>query len=296
MKTLKLSLSIATALLVVGAAMVRAQEITVPNGLFDLPNTDFAVPYVTSWETVPSPEYEEVGVFTNNPSYGPSEFLVNCVGGQAVFLYSAPGTALYQDYESVDWQGNSNTFSATYDVGKAYQLITGLTGGAVEPVTPGVVLQMGLYYRDNLGNMVIIAGTNIVYDPSIFTPTNFVNCELDIPPVHSSDAWAGQHIGIQFLSLATTNNQGGTWDLNNVQLFATPSLVNPSWSNGQFSASLKSQPGLAFQILTTTNLSIPLSDWSNVVTVTNVSGTTSFIDPVASNKARFYEAQQVPQL
>jgi hypothetical protein len=285
---------LAAALGMAGTAMVQAQEITVPNGLFALPTTTLALPYVTSWETVPPPEYEEVGVFTNDPSYGPSEYLINCVGGQAAFLYAAPGTALFQDYASVDWMGDSNTFSATFDVGKSYQLITGFTGGAVEPLTPGVVLQMSLYYRDNSGNMITVGATSVVYDPNVFTPTNFVNCELDIPRVQNSDAWAGQHIGIQFLSLATADNQGGTWDLNNVRLFATPSFINPSWSNGQFGASLKSQPGSVFQILATTNLSVPLTNWTCVATLTNVSGTTSFVDPATNYNARFYQARQLP--
>ena len=60
---------------------------------------------------------------------------------------------------------------------------------------------MSLYYRDSSSNMVTVAATNIVYDTSIFTSiTNFVDFELDSPPVQASDPWAGQHIGIQFLS------------------------------------------------------------------------------------------------
>ncbi len=294
MKTFYFTLLAAAAWLVPGAAMVRAQEICVPNGLFELPATTFALPYVISWETV-SPEEYGVGVFTNDPGVGPGEYLVNCVGGQAAYFYSYPGTAMFQDYDSVDAVGDSNTFSATFDVGKSYQLTTGVTSSAVEPLTPEVVLQMGLYYRDNSNNIVTVAATNIVYAPNIFSPTNFVYCELDIPPVQSTDAWAGQHIGIQFLSLATTNNDNGTWDLNNVQLFATPAFVNPTWSNGQFGASLKSQPGLAFQILAATNLSLPLSNWTSVVTLTNVSGTTSFVDPATNNQERFYQARELPQ-
>ena len=288
-------ISVAGVLLIAGTTMVQAQTINVPNGLFALPATDFALPYVISWETVPPAEYEEVGVFTNDPSYGPSEYLINCVGGQAAFLYAAPGTALFQDYASVDAMGDSNTFGATFDAGKSYQLIAGITGGAVEPVSPGAVLQLSLYYRDNLGNMVTVGSTNVVFAPDVFTPTNFVDCELDIPTVQAGDAWAGQHIGIQFLSVIPDGvTPGGTWDLNNVRLFATPAFINPNWSNGQFSATLVSKPGLVFQILATTNLSVPPACWTNVVTLTNVSGQTSFIDPATNYNARFYQAHQVP--
>jgi hypothetical protein len=155
---------------------------------------------------------------------------------------------------------------------------------------------MSLYYRDNSNNMVTIASNDIVYTTDVFTGvTNFVNFELSLPTVQAGDAWAGQHIGIEFLSTASTNLEGGYWDLGNVQLTAVlpASLINPSWSNGQFGATLQSAPGLVFQILATTNLGIPLSNWSDVVTLTNVSGATPFVDPATNYNERFYQAQQL---
>jgi hypothetical protein len=86
---------------------------------------------------------------------------------------------------------------------------------------------------------------------------------------------------------------GGNWDLNNVQLFATPCFVNPAVTNGQFSACFKSPPGLTFQILGSTNLS--QTNWTYLSTVTNATGSIFFQDPAANQyPQRFYQAQQVP--
>jgi hypothetical protein len=190
----------------------------------------------------------------------------------------------------------SHAFSATYEVGKSYQLQAGFIASAdFLDLLPEAILQMSLYYRDDLGDMETLAYTNVAYDTNVFTSdTNFVQYTLNLPTVQAGDAWAGRHIGIQFLP--TGSLTGGFWDVGNVQLWETPALINPSWSNGQFGATLLSEPGLVFQILAATNLCVPLSNWTSVVTVTNVSGTTSFVDPGPSYNQRFYQAQQLPPL
>ena len=131
------------------------------------------------------------------------------------------------------------------------------------------------------------------FSPAI--PTSLITNWI-VRPCRPAIAWAGQHIGIQFLPIFPDDVEGGFWDVGNVQLseVLTPTLVNPSFINGQFGATLQSDPGLVFQILATTNLCIPLSNWTSVVTVTNISGTTPFIDPSPSYNQRFYQVQQVP--
>jgi hypothetical protein len=297
MKKTRVTLFAAT-LILLGGNMVRAQSIYVPNADFGLPVvTDFDTDVATnmiSWEASPQQNYGAIGVFLNAPDDG--LFIVNCNGTQAAYIFEEPGLALFQDYDAVDSTGApSHAFSAMYEVGKSYQLQAGFIGSSYYyPLTPGAVLQMSLYYRDNLGDIQTIACTNIVYDPDLFTGnTNFVDYELDSPPVQASDPWASQHIGIQFL-VPDDAEPGGFWDVGNVQLWVTPALINPSWSNGQFGATLLSQPGLVFQILAATNLCVPLSNWVSVVTLTNVSGMASFIDSSPSYNQRFYQAQQVP--
>ena len=298
MKTIHCAVITAAALILLGGKMVRAQSIYVPNADFGLPvvtnfDTDVATNMI-SWEASPQQNYGAIGVFFNDPNDG--EFIVNCDGTQAAYIFEDPGLALFQDYDAVDSTGApSHAFSATYDVGKSYQLQAGFIASSYYyPLTPGAILQMSLYYRDSLGDIETVACTNIVYDTNVLTGnTNFVDYELNLAPVQASDAWAGQHIGIQFL-VPDDTEPGGFWDVGNVQLWVTPALINPSWSNGQFGATLLSQPGLAFQILATTNLSVPLSNWTSVVTLTNASGTTSFVDQGPSYNARFYQARQLP--
>jgi hypothetical protein len=291
----------AATLILMATHTVRAGPVYIPNADFGLPVvTDFDTDVATnmiSWEASPQQNDGAIGVFLNAPDDG--LFIVNCDGPQAAYIFEDPGVALFQDYDAVDSTGApSHAFSATYEVGKSYQLQAGFIGSSYYyPLTPGATLQMSFYYRDSLGNMETIAYTNIVYDPDLFTGnTNFVDYELDSATVKASDPWAGQHIGIQFLPIFPDDVEGGFWDVGNVQLseVLTPTLVNPSFINGQFGATLQSDPGLVFQILATTNLSVPVSSWTSVVTLTNVSGMASFVDTPASTCARFYQAQQLP--
>jgi hypothetical protein len=293
---------LAAALVLLGGKMVQAQSIYVPNADFGSPVTSYATNVICMWESMPQPDGydypypwdDTTGVFYNDPAYAEyGKYIYNCDGTQAAFLFALPGVGLFQDYDSTP----SHDFDATYEVGESYQLLAGIIGNTNFGESPGASLQMSLYYRDSSNNMVTVACTNIVYTADVFTNvTNFVDCELDIPPVQAGDAWAGQYIGIEFLSTVSIDLEGGYWDLGNVQLSATlaPTLINPSWSNGQFAATLQSEPGLVFQILATTNLSVPVSNWTGVLMLTNVSGTTSFIDPATNYNERFYQAQQLP--
>ena len=297
--SMKSSHAVFTATLIFLAGNVRAQTIYVPNADFGLPYTDYATNSICAWQTLPQPagyEYpypwdETTGVFFNNPDYAPyGEYIYNCDGAQAAFLFALPGVGIFQDYASAP----AHAFNATFEVGKSYALQAGLIASTGFGESPGVSLQMSLYYRDNASNMVTIASTNIVYTTDVFTSvTNFVTFNLNVPAVQAGDAWAGQHAGIEFLSTVSADLEGGYWDLGNVQLLNTPALINPSWSSGQFGATLLSPPGQVFQILAATNLSVPVSSWTNVVTLTNVSGSISFVDPATNYNARFYQAQQV---
>ena len=105
-----------------------------------------------------------------------------------------------------------------------------------------------------------------------------------------------KHIGIAFSTILPNGVQeGGSWELNDVQLFSTPCFLNPAATNGQFAATFKSQPGLVFQILATSNLSIAESNWTAIATVTNTNGTMLFQDSPATLPARFYGARGYPQ-
>ena len=205
---------------------LRAGTIYVPNASFELPVVSYeeiASTNMISWETFPPQADGAIGAFVNNPAYAndvPDDYIYNCDGTQAAFIFNDPGLALFQDYDAVDSTGAaSHAFSATFEAGKFYRLLAGIIVSTnFYGTPPGSTLQMSLYYRDSSSNMVTIAATNIVYDTSIFTSiTNFVTFELDSPPVQASDPWAGQHIGIQFLSTYSPDpgQDIGTWAMCN---------------------------------------------------------------------------------
>ena len=71
-------------------------------------------------------------------------------------------------------------------------------------------------------------------------------------------------------------------------------LLNPVFTGGQFSLTLQSNPGTHFEILGASDLSLPPSSWTSLVTLTNVTGTISFTNPATGLGQRFYMAHQLP--
>jgi hypothetical protein len=278
-----------------------SSSIYVPNYSFELPVTDFVATNMISWETFPPTPAETqgaIGVFYNNPEYtNEGSYITNCDGNQAAYIFADPGLAIFQDYNSMDSSQvtPSHAFNATYDLGKVYKLIVAVIGGD-QGMTPGASLELELYYRDTSNNMVTVAATNLIYDPTVFTSiTNFIDCEVDTAPVKASDPWTGQNIGIQILSTVSPDLEGGDWDLDNVRLSEVlpPSWIGPVLTNGVFTATLQSDPGAVFQILATTNLTIPVANWTSLTTLTNTSGTISFQDTSTNSPGRFYTAEEV---
>lgn len=291
--TLALSVQIAT----------RAGTIPVPNYSFELPATGFVSVNINSWQKyAPPPGYtppagftnwtELTGIFKNDPPSAP-DHIDNCDGNQALWLFADSYTGLFQDYDSVDYLNQTHQFTAVYEVGRSYHLTVGVigTGGGM---LPDATLQLSLYYRDTASNQVTVALTTLSNTPAVFSNnTHFVDCYLDVPTVKATDAWAGQHIGIQFLSTVDTNSQGGYWDLDNVRLVEGPMLSNPVCTNGQFSFSLLGQPGATFEIQSATGAIARAESWSTASFVTNVTRTSTF-SIAASSDQTFYRARQLP--
>jgi hypothetical protein len=146
--------------------------------------------------------------------------------------------------------------------------------------------------------MVTVAATNIIYTPANFpTTTHFIDFPVQVPTVKASDAWAGQHIGIQLLSsIIDPTLSGGYWDVDNVRLSAVtvPTLLSPAWTNGQFTFTLQSDPGLQFEMLATTNVALPRTNWTSLGKLTNNTGAMLFSDPTTNLTQRLYQAHQMP--
>lgn len=213
---------------------VIAQPIAVPNGSMES-QSGVGQPFgvnvlVDSWEKPSRPAYFEsvetnysifwiqtAGAFVDsNTPYA------NLHGSQAGYLLSFPQVALFQDYETRDWNDGEPTheFNAIYEAGKAYQLTVGVFG---KNMTEGSMFNLSLYYRDAQSSMVPVSSTTITYQAANFPsaqPRNLVDYQVNVPTVLANDAWAGKHIGIKLES--TFGYGDGYWDFDNVRLAAIP--------------------------------------------------------------------------
>ena len=220
---------------VAATATVHAQPISIPNGSFELQlaGPPFGVDTrVDSWQKPPKPAYfdetafgitwdQTAGVFANTP-VGQANHIDNMDGNQGAYMLAFPQVALFQDYNSVDWNHSAPThdFNAVFQVGLSYKLTVGVIGGG-GGMPEGTTMQLSLYYRDGASNMVSVAATSIVHSLATFpTNTHFIDFDVNVPSVQASDAWAGQNIGVQLLSASGTGQ--GYWDLDNVRLSAVP--------------------------------------------------------------------------
>ena len=284
--------------------VLRADTIAVPNRSFESPATPFVSINIDSWQKAPKPDWylesggylwtQLTGIFRNTAT-NTSGHIDNCDGNQALWLFAVPEVGLFQDYDSIDWRNQTQEFNALFNVGKSYRLTVGVIGGG-GGMLEGATLDARLYYRDPSSNQVPVGVLTLTNSPAVFSNLNhLVDCTLVVPRVKATDPWAGHHIGIQFASTVTTNLQGGYWDLDNVRLseIGEPLIANPFSTNGQFGFSLLSEPGAVFEILSSSNLSLPLSNWTSVGLLTNESGSNIFTQP-ASDGQRVYGARQLP--
>ena len=297
------------------AGGLRAAAIYVPNYSFESPdigtNSPYAAPVFDSWEESPQPDWynptnfggspwaDLMGEFYNVPF--PGEYIDNCDGVQAAFLFAIPQVAIFQDFNSIGETATvpDHAFNATFNVGKTYTLTVGLLGGGGD-MTNGSTFQLSLYYRDASSNMIPVAVTTVTNTPANFpTNTQLVDFQAQVPAVKSTDPWAGQNIGIQLLATPDPydpSQWGGYWDADNVRLVETTALnlVNPAMTNSQMQFTVVSEPGAAFQILAATNLSLPLTNWTSLATLTNATGSLPFVDQSAGLERRFYAARPLP--
>ena len=65
-------------------------------------------------------------------------------------------------------------------------------------------------------------------------------------------------------------------------------------TNGQIQFTVQSEANAVVQPLATTNLSLPVTAWANIATLTNTTGSLPFVDTNASLSVRFYTAEQSP--
>jgi hypothetical protein len=213
---------------------VHAQPSIVPNGSFESPTPPPGFPVNTkidAWQESPQPVWfnpadfggvtwdQLSGVFPNPPPADPTH-IVNLDGNQAAYLFAVPQVALFQDYDSVDWNGGAPTraFDVTYEVGLEYSLTVGVLGGS--GMTEGAGLRLSFYYRDAGNNPVTVAATDIAYSTAAFpTMTQLTDYTVTVPSVQATDPWAGQKMGLE---IAATSQGGTYWDVDNARVSAVP--------------------------------------------------------------------------
>ncbi len=277
----------AAGLFIAAGTAIDAQNLFVPNGSFESPETDFAGPSMGSWQKAPEPFWyiDPTGMFPwaavmgqfLNPTNGAADHIDNMEGRQGAYLFALPEVAISQDAPpTTDGAAPAQLLHAQFAVGRTYTLTVGVLGGG-GGMSNGVPLVLSLYYRDHSGHMVTVASTSITNTPQLFpTNTHLTDFQVHVPAVKPSDDWAGKRIGIKLasgLTLADSALAGGYWDVDNVRLtesvvpnasfespsndFASPSMDSwqkapePFWyvdSTGMFP-----WPALMGQFLNTTN-------------------------------------------
>jgi hypothetical protein len=304
MKPVRLQLALLVATMV---SMVEAGIIEVPNGSFEAPATLFVDTRINDWQSTPKPDwYDEsggfewsqlTGVFRNTPPES-ADHIVNVDGDQAAYLFAVPEVGFFQDYHSTDWANPTPThaFDVRFEPGRSYTLTLGVAGGGGN-MTSGVTLELSLYYRNTAGERIPVSVTSIPHSPELFpTNTRLIDFETHVPVVQADDPWANRPLGVQVQSTVQPELAGGYWNLDHVRLVAssTPPLLAASLVDGQFALNAQSEPGLRLEILTTSDVTLPLAEWTSLGVVTNVSGSIEVTDLDTTANRRLYRARQVP--
>ncbi|HVY70867.1 MAG TPA: hypothetical protein VHH73_13125, partial [Verrucomicrobiae bacterium] len=168
-------------------------------------------------------------------------------------------------------------------------------GGA--GMSNGVTLAISVYYRSG-ANLVTLASTTVTNSKTLFpTNTHLADFSVIVPAVKATDPWAGKSIGIQIASTVGFDLQGGYWDLDNVRLTSATASTSPQTSltgsdviGGQFHLTLTSAPG-RYEILSSADVAAPLSSWTSLGVVTNVTGSVLFTDTNQIAGNHFYRAR-----
>jgi len=207
-------------------------SITVPNNSFE---SQLATPQthttnsIDNWQQTAEPNgfvsptgfqwNQESGIFENIAG---TSHIDNADGNQSAYLFNYPGVGIFQDNNSTDWQNlpPTHAFNAKFQVGQSYTLTLGVIGGGGN-MQPGDELDLILYYRDAGNNMVTVADTPIIFSTAAFpTTTHLFDYQVTVPSVQSTDAWAGENIGIELVSVSGFGF--GYWDVDNARLTQTP--------------------------------------------------------------------------
>lgn len=213
-------------LVLASAGVAGATAIPVQNGSFESPTVplvEIAHPGADGWVTTGG---INTGIFPNLPQdmdFGGvvAKRITNADGNQLAFI-----SALF-DPTGITDNGTpiKNEFyqqlAATYQPGQSYTLSVGVTTSSVQPPAPGTKLRLELYYPSN-GQLQPVAFTLVDAADANQQNQLLKFYTVQTPVIDPGAAYAGQPIGVL---LSTTDNgpsSGGTFDMDNVIVTATP--------------------------------------------------------------------------
>jgi hypothetical protein len=283
---------------------VRLTESVLPNNSFERPETDFASPFLDSWQKAPQPVWyndpmfpweQLMGLFLNTTNGSPNH-INNMEGKQATFLFALPDVAIFQDFISISGTnaGPTHEFNLSYETGKSYSLTVGVLGGG-GGMTNGATFEISFYYRDAASNKVTVAATTITNSASLFpTNTHFTDFSVRVPTVRGDEPWAGRKVGVQLASTVGFDKLGGYWDVDHVRLGVAedPVLKDASFTNGTSAFTLQSLPG-RYEVLASADLVLATAQWTSLGVITNLTGRISVSDTNTS-ASRFYQVRPAP--
>lgn len=297
-----LSSAASVVLLGVGSGTGLAQQIAVPNGSFELPETNFADPLMDAWQKSAQPAWytggdefpweQLMGQF-RNPDFGEDGHTVDMDGNQAAFMFAYPEVAIFQDAIETTTTGDApeSGVNARFEAGKVYSLTVALRSGG-GGMKEGASFQIGFYYRDAEGAIVPVSSSTLTYEGTGVSP--FLDFTATTDPVGAEDPWAGKPIGIRLASIVGFENLGGYWDLDNVRLQVEPSLVLqivPEVGGGM-RISLTGGAG-EHEVLASSDPTLPLAEWTVIGTVEGDGSDGGLVDEGADIAQRFYIGREI---
>ncbi len=304
-----LQLSITTLFMVLGTFSVFATEIAVPNGSFEQPETPFADPRMDAWQKAPEPAWytggdefpwgQLVGQFRNLEPGEPGH-IANLDGHQAAFLFAQPGVGIFQDQNmpNVPDVEPRPGVDAHFEIGSSYTLTVALRGGGGE-MAEGVTLRILLYYRNDDGDRVEVAATEVAHSATAFPLGNpFVDYQLEVGPVQALDPFVNRPIGIELASTVGFDKAGGYWDIDHVRLRVSSDVLisGVQVEDGTVRFRINAQAG-RYEVLYTDDLSGSGDTWTvgGEIEVEGGMDGVEYVDSNPSNAgSRFYRARRVP--
>lgn len=292
-------MSLAVVALWFASGVGRAENIPLPNPSFENPSTNFVALNIDHWQKSPQPAgYDETGGFLwdfnigvfRNTEPGAFDHLDNIDGTQALYLFSVPGAAIFQDYDTVDYNDTvpSRAFNAKFEPGKFYSLTVAVNGGG-GGMPAGAPMEISLYYRDAQGHKVTVGATTVIHSLEAFpVHTHFWDYQVRVPVVKPADAWAGKNIGIQFRSTVSDEMQGGYWDLDFVRLASGPDPVTITRQGSDLRVAWPTIAGYQYQLESCTEF----GTWGNEGPAVLGTGSEEVrLYPVLAAGKKFYRVQ-----